>query len=222
MVKKFINSFLSIRNLQSAICNTKRGFTLIELAIVMVIIGIILGAVLKGQDLIANARAKQVVSWEKQWETVLWTYFDRRGVFAGDTDKDGIIAEEASPTSPITAITNASFIKPPGEKKILGSVTLYMKIGNDTDGREKNVMVICPTDNCGTTIAPDELLYFESIDTAIDGIADAGAGNVRAIIVAPTLESSNDSVDEVTEDTSSGDWTTSHYGLVYYFDRPHS
>ncbi|HXF18719.1 MAG TPA: prepilin-type N-terminal cleavage/methylation domain-containing protein, partial [Burkholderiales bacterium] len=34
------------------------GFTLIEIAIVLVIIGLLLGGVLKGQELINNARVK--------------------------------------------------------------------------------------------------------------------------------------------------------------------
>ena len=35
-----------------------RGFTLIEIAIVLVIIGLLLGGVLKGQELINNAKVK--------------------------------------------------------------------------------------------------------------------------------------------------------------------
>ncbi|PPD44542.1 MAG: prepilin-type cleavage/methylation domain-containing protein, partial [Methylotenera sp.] len=37
---------------------TQAGFTLIELAIVLVIIGLLLGGVLKGQELINSAKAK--------------------------------------------------------------------------------------------------------------------------------------------------------------------
>ena len=33
----------------------ERGFTLVELAIVMIIIGLLIGGILKGQELIANA-----------------------------------------------------------------------------------------------------------------------------------------------------------------------
>ena len=38
------------------------GFTLIELAIVLVIIGLLLGGVLKGQELINSAKVKNIVS----------------------------------------------------------------------------------------------------------------------------------------------------------------
>src|SRR5262249_5900258 len=39
-----------------------RGFTLIEIAIVLVIIGLLLGGVLKGQELITGARVRNLIS----------------------------------------------------------------------------------------------------------------------------------------------------------------
>ena len=41
---------------------TTRGFTLIELAIVLVVIGLLLGGILKGQELIESARARNLIS----------------------------------------------------------------------------------------------------------------------------------------------------------------
>lgn len=200
----------------------ERGFTLVELAIVLVIIGIIIGAVLKGQDLIASARAKKFVNWEKQWETAQWTYMDRKGRFAGDTDKNGAIADEGTPTSPITEITNANFVNPPSETISMGATTFYMKMGYDTvSGLKKNAIIICPADACGTALASDELVYLEAIDTAIDGSADKGAGNVRSFQAAPTMACTNDCFTAVTEQTTTGNWSTGDRGLVYYFDRPY-
>ncbi len=59
-----------------------KGFTLIELAIVLVIIGIILGAVMKGQDLIENARHKKFANNVKQFEVLTWGFMDRKGYLA--------------------------------------------------------------------------------------------------------------------------------------------
>ncbi len=70
---------------------TRRGFTLIELAIVLVIIGIILGAILKGQELINNAKAKRLLNDIRGLSAMQYTFFDRYGRFAGDCDNDGII-----------------------------------------------------------------------------------------------------------------------------------
>jgi len=80
--------------------NKQRGFTLVELAVVMVIIGILLGAILKGQQMIDNARGKRVFNDLKGMEALVWTYYDRRGVFPGDCDGDGLMgATEAVATA---------------------------------------------------------------------------------------------------------------------------
>ena len=39
----------------------QQGFTLIEIAIVLVIIGLLLGGVLKGQELITGARVRNLI-----------------------------------------------------------------------------------------------------------------------------------------------------------------
>jgi prepilin-type N-terminal cleavage/methylation domain-containing protein len=71
-----------------------RGFTLVELAIVLIIIGIILGAVLKGQDLINNAKAKRLLNDVKGMVTLQYTFYDRYRRFAGDGNNDGKIDYE--------------------------------------------------------------------------------------------------------------------------------
>jgi prepilin-type N-terminal cleavage/methylation domain-containing protein len=68
--------FKSVRN--------HKGFTLIELAIVLVIIGIILGAVLKGQELINNAKMKRAYNQYREIMAAVYTYYDRYGKFPGD------------------------------------------------------------------------------------------------------------------------------------------
>jgi len=63
---------------------SKRGFTLVELAIVLVIIGIILGAVLKGQELINNAKMKRAYNQYREVLAGVYTYYDRYGKYPGD------------------------------------------------------------------------------------------------------------------------------------------
>lgn len=72
----------------------KEGFTLVELAIVLIIIGIILGAVLKGQDLIQNAKAKRLLNDIKGYVAYQYTFYDRYKRFAGDGNNDGKIDYE--------------------------------------------------------------------------------------------------------------------------------
>lgn len=62
----------------------QKGFTLVELAIVLVIIGLIIGAVLKGQELINNAKLKRAYNQQREVAAGVYTYFDRYGIYPGD------------------------------------------------------------------------------------------------------------------------------------------
>ncbi len=59
----------------------QQGFTLIEIAIVLVIIGLLLGGVLKGQELIQNARVRNVIAQQDGIKAAYFGFQDRyRGV----------------------------------------------------------------------------------------------------------------------------------------------
>lgn len=60
------------------------GFTLIEIAIVLVIIGLLLGGVLKGQEMIENSRIKSIVSDMRGISTAFTGYYDRYRALPGD------------------------------------------------------------------------------------------------------------------------------------------
>lgn len=60
------------------------GFTLVEIAIVLVIIGLLLGGVLKGQELIQSARAKNVINDMKSTQAMVAAYLDRFRAVPGD------------------------------------------------------------------------------------------------------------------------------------------
>lgn len=60
------------------------GFTLVELAIVLVIIGLILGAVLKGQEMINNAKMKRAYNEVREVSAAVYTYYDKYGKYPGD------------------------------------------------------------------------------------------------------------------------------------------
>lgn len=60
------------------------GFTLVEIAIVMVIIGLLIGGVLKGQEMIKNAKIKRVVKTSDEIRAAVFTYQDRFGYYPGD------------------------------------------------------------------------------------------------------------------------------------------
>lgn len=60
------------------------GFTLVEIAIVMVIIGLLIGGVLKGQAMIDNAKVKRVVKQADEMRASVMTFYDKFGVYPGD------------------------------------------------------------------------------------------------------------------------------------------
>ncbi len=62
---------------------SQKGFTLVEIAIVLVIVGLLLGGVLKGQELIANAKIKQFTTEMEEVVAAAYAYQDRMGRFPG-------------------------------------------------------------------------------------------------------------------------------------------
>lgn len=63
---------------------SQAGFTLVELAIVMIIIGLLIGGILKGQELIANAQITATASQVKAVEAAMTTFRDSYDAVPGD------------------------------------------------------------------------------------------------------------------------------------------
>jgi prepilin-type N-terminal cleavage/methylation domain-containing protein len=65
------------------------GFTLVEIAIVLVIIGLLLGGILKGQEMIAQAKIKNVINDMNGVTAAFNSYQDRYRALPGD-DKNAV------------------------------------------------------------------------------------------------------------------------------------
>src|SRR3981189_1761296 len=61
-----------------------QGFTLVEIAIVLVIIGVLLGGILKGQEMITQAKIKNVVADFSGISAAYHGYQDRYCAIPGD------------------------------------------------------------------------------------------------------------------------------------------
>lgn len=92
--------------------NDTRGFTLVEIAIVLVIIGLLLGGILKGQELINNAKVRAIADRQNSIKVAWFGFLDRYQGIPGDFSRaeqfirgvtngngDGILATIAANTA---------------------------------------------------------------------------------------------------------------------------
>ena len=84
---------------------TQKGFTLVEIAIVLVIIGLLLGGILKGQEMITQAKIKNVVADFSGISAAYYGYQDRYRAIPGDDG--GAVARWATPVTPANPATGA-------------------------------------------------------------------------------------------------------------------
>src|SRR4051812_21652345 len=109
----------------------QRGFTLIEMSIVLVIIGLIIGGILKGQELIESARQKNTVSQIDAVRSATQVLQDRFKSMPGDYgsattninvklpangNDDGVVSTAATNAWPATAANLAAAAKNTGEE----------------------------------------------------------------------------------------------------------
>lgn len=73
--------------------NNRSGFSLVELAIVLLIIGLIVGGVLKGQDLIQSARVNDVQTTLNQLRAATNTFQDKFVAMPGDMSNGAMVAD---------------------------------------------------------------------------------------------------------------------------------
>ena len=67
---------------------SQQGFTLVEMAIVLVIIGLLLGGILKGQELITSARVRNIADQNSGVQAAYYGFIDRYRQVPGDWGKD--------------------------------------------------------------------------------------------------------------------------------------
>ena len=99
------------------------GFTLVEIAIVLVIIGLLLGGILKGQELINNAKVRAISDRQNSLKVAWFAFIDRFAALPGDYsqaniyitgaaagDGNGLLAEKEAPLA-FQHLTAAGFLR---------------------------------------------------------------------------------------------------------------
>ena len=104
----------------------RAGFTLVELAIVLVIIGLIVGGVLVGQDLIKAATVRAAVSQLEKYDTASNAFHNKYNGLPGD------LANPANFFPPVTGATGAAGLAN-------GDGLIQATTGTTT---------VCPNSNC--------------------------------------------------------------------------
>jgi prepilin-type N-terminal cleavage/methylation domain-containing protein len=85
------------------------GFTLVEIAIVLVIIGLLLGGILKGQELINSARVRNIADQGSATQAAYFGFIDRYRQVPGDwAQAAATIGIGTAIVSPLAANANAS------------------------------------------------------------------------------------------------------------------
>lgn len=84
------------------------GFTLVEIAIVLVIIGLLLGGVLKGQELVNSAKVKNLANDFRNISTFVYAYQDKYRALPGDDSAvvAHIGATATAATTPAAGLAN--------------------------------------------------------------------------------------------------------------------
>ncbi|MCG6937780.1 MAG: prepilin-type N-terminal cleavage/methylation domain-containing protein [Gammaproteobacteria bacterium] len=133
--------------------SNQRGFTLIEIAIVLVIIGLLLGGVLKGQELINTARVRALNNTVDGITAAWFSFQDRYRAFPGDYSQAAVNL----PGSPASGDGNGlvgdnAGVDSPSER---GNVWVHLEAAGYITGNFDGANVVSDAYNCPAATCPD-------------------------------------------------------------------
>jgi prepilin-type N-terminal cleavage/methylation domain-containing protein len=178
----------------------QKGFTLVEIAIVLVIIGLLLGGILKGQEMITQAKIKNVVADFSGISAAYYGYQDRYRAIPGDDnransrwgtaegDGNGIVAGTyASTTTDDESrlwwehLRRSGFVGGTGQQQPLNAVVGTMGVQTG-DGAGGSALGFSSLIMCSANL-PDKIAI--AVDSQMDDGA-IGTGGVRGRAQAAT------------------------------------
>ena len=170
-----------------------RGFTLVELAIVLIVIGIILGMVFKGRQLIDSAKVKSLEANYNKILTAVNTFYDRYGYYPGDGcgnvttvtsisscngTKDGRLTNANEQNAFWTLLIDITGILPKSERKTI-------------NGNEWSVVYTSATGKNYLQVTSMDTRYVCVLDKKIDD-SDSDTGNIHITTRANVYDETTD------------------------------
>jgi prepilin-type N-terminal cleavage/methylation domain-containing protein len=161
-----------------------QGFTLIEMAIVLVVIGLILGMVFKGRQLIASAKVKNANAGYNKVIAGMNTFYDRYGFYPGDG------CETSGEEDPTNCNTGRNGIVGTGSNNAGGETSSFWTLmiqGTDILSASDRESSLGNEWNVNGSDDSESWIYVTSADTRIvcdlDRVADdgnSGSGDIIA------------------------------------------
>ena len=205
----------------------QRGFTLVEIAIVLVIIGLLLGGILKGQEMITQAKIKNSVADFSGVSAAYYGYQDRYRAIPGDDqnaatrwsgavagDGNGIVAGgyNSSTTTDESRkwwdhLRRAGFVSGSGNNQPFNAFTGQIGVQTGSNGGTPATalggfagLIICSAN------IPDKVAI--AMDTQMDDGA-IGTGNVRGQLQSTP----NPSINTAADTTAYAETGTNTYAI---------
>jgi prepilin-type N-terminal cleavage/methylation domain-containing protein len=178
-----------------------QGFTLIEISIVLVIVGLLLGGILQGQSLIRSMQVKDVIATIKDIQTASQYFQERYHYLPGDWrftaneivnvtaggNGNGLITAAESLLVP-NHLANAGLIRGDGTpiRTIYGAVRVIGRNVSNVSNLPITILNVIELANLPCEIANE-------IDAKLDD-GNINTGNMRANVASCTVGGANDPV----------------------------
>lgn len=112
----------------------RKGFSLIELAVVLVLIGILISVGMKGRELIENARVKGEIEKIQKIRSAVSAYFEKYTNLPGDINYNGII-DSAETQGAVAALEDEGLVSKKDFKTVIGNgYYMFHQCGADFSG----------------------------------------------------------------------------------------
>lgn len=175
------------------------GFTLVEMSVVLVIIGLIIGAVSIGSDLQRNAVYQQISSsFVQPWSQAYQNYFNKTGIVIGDSASAPTLKVDGANTTPgeicttsLQGFMDAAGIRMPAGRAE-GSEDAFVYLDSNGNPQQTtvcfhNVDWTLPGATTGYVVRKRNVMVIKSLtpdlarflDSQVDGKVDARFGLFR-------------------------------------------